>query len=337
MLNWGIIGTGRIAGTFARALLAGTSGRPFVVCGRDPERTRRFAVEHHISESTANLRTLLLDPRIDAVYVATPHTSHAELSIAALKMGKPVLCEKPMALDPQSLEAVLAESRRSGRLFLEGYMYRWHPQTAKLIELLRNGIVGEINLIESAFGFAAKYDPADRLFDPALGGGAIWDIGGYPLSMAMLVAGTALRREPGVPDRFVSGGVTAPGNIDLTSCAIAVWGGRIVAQLTCSCGATLDAALRIHGSQGRIVVPNPWVCNRTEPEEGVIRIERESGCEEIRVPAAMTSYGYEADGFARLLHSGAHEAVSAPFSIAESRALHGLLSGWVREITGQTA
>ena len=334
MLNWGIIGPGRIAGTFIRALQVGTSGRPLIVLGRDPERTRRFAAEHGVPESTANLRTLLLDPRIDAVYVATPHISHAELSIAALKMGKPVLCEKPMALSAADTEAVLAASRESGKLFLEGFMYRWHPQTAKLVELLRAGVVGEINMIESTFGFASKYDPASRLFDPALGGGAVWDIGCYPLSMAMLVAGAALGREPGVPDRFIADGVTAPGNIDLSSCAIAVWDGRIVAQLSCSLGATLGVGLRIHGSSGRIVVPNPWVCNRTDPEEGLIRIERDSGCEEIRVPAAQTSYGYEADGFARLLSSGAREAVSAPFSVAESRALTRLLSDWVAAITG---
>ncbi len=335
MLNWGIIGTGRIAGTFIRALLAGSSGRPLIVLGRDPERTRRFAAEHHVPESTVNLRTLLLDPRIDAVYVATPHVSHAELSIAALKMGKPVLCEKPMALASADVESVLETSHKCGKLFLEGYMYRWHPQTAKLVELLRAGVVGEINMIESAFGFAAKYNPADRLFDPALGGGAIRDIGGYPLSMAMLVAGAALGREPGAPERFLAGGVTAPGNIDRSSCAIAVWGGRIVAQLSCSLGATLDAALRIHGSQGRIVVPNPWVCNRTEPETGLIRIERDSGCEEILIPADRTSFGYEADGFARLLQSGAREAVSAPFRIAESRALNRLLDEWFQAVTAK--
>ncbi|MBS1370876.1 MAG: Gfo/Idh/MocA family oxidoreductase [Lentisphaeria bacterium] len=332
MLNWGIIGTGRIAGTFIRALQAGTGGRPLIVLGRDPERTRRFAAENKVPESTANLRVLLLDPRIDAVYVATPHTTHAELSIAALKAGKPVLCEKPMALDAESTESVLATSRECGKLFLEGYMYRWHPQTAKLIELLRAEAVGKVNLIESAFGFAAKYDPADRLFDPALGGGAIRDIGGYPLSMAMLVAGTVLGREPGTPDRLIAGGVTAPGNIDLTSCAIAVWGGRIAAQLCCSCGATLDAALRIHGSEGRIVVPNPWVCNRTEPEEGVIRIERGSGTEVIRVPADRTSFGYEADGFARLLKSGAREAAAAPFTVAESSALNRQLCDWFKAV-----
>lgn len=212
-------------------------------------------------------------------------------------------------------------------------MYRWHPQTAKLLELLRRNAVGEINLIESAMGFAAKYNPADRLFNPALGGGAVWDIGGYPLSMAMLVAGAALGTDPAPPDCFTCGGVTAPGNIDLSSCAIAVWKDRIVAQLACSCGATLDPALRIHGSAGRIVVPNPWVCNRTEPENGLIRIERESGIEEIRVPADRTSFGYEADGFARLLASGAREAAAAPFTNAESLSLNRLLCRWRETVT----
>lgn len=99
----------------------------------------------------------------------------------------------------------------------------------------------------------------------------------------------------------------------------------------------MGAGLRIHGAQGRIIVPNPWVCNRTDPEDGVIRIERESGSEEIRVPAVQTSYGYEADGFARLLSSGAREAVSAPFTVAESRALSRLLDQWVEAVVGKAA
>lgn len=328
MIHWGIIGTGHIAAVFTEALNAGNSGKPLVVAGRNPERTQKFAEEHDVPEAVVNVEALFADPRVDAVYIATPHTMHAELSIAALEAGKPVLCEKPMAISQESIEAVLETAKRTGKLFLEAYMYRWHPQTAKLVELLRQNAIGEINLIESAFGFAAKYEPNSRLFNPALGGGAVWDIGGYPLSMAMLIAAVALGEDAAVPDRFVSGGVLAPSYVDLTGCAIAVWKERIVAQITCSAGADLDPALRIHGSAGRIVVPNPWVCNRTEPETGRIRIEHESGTEEIRVPANQTSYGYEADGFARLLASGAREAVFSPFATGESLELNRLLCQW---------
>lgn len=328
MINWGIIGTGRIAAVFTAALRAGNSGRPLTVAGRDPERTREFAAANGIAESLTDPVALFSDPRIDAVYIATPHASHAGLSIAALEAGKPVLCEKPMAISEEDIDAVLAAAKRTGKLFLEGYMYRWHPQTRKLVELLRQKTVGEINLVESAFGFAAKYDPKDRLFNPALGGGAVWDIGGYPLSMAMLIAAVTLGEECAVPDRFVCGGVPAPGDVDLTGCAVAVWRGRIAAQLTCSTGATLDPALRIHGSAGRITVPNPWVCSRTGPEDGLIRIELEGGVEELRIPADQTSYGYEADDFARMLASGAREAVFSPFATSESRALNRLLCRW---------
>jgi len=329
MINWGIIGTGRIAAVFTAALCAGNSGRPLIVAGRDPERTREFAAANRIPESLVNPGALFADPRIDAVYIATPHASHAELSIAALEAGKAVLCEKPMAISEEDIDAVLATAKRTGKLFLEAFMYRWHPQTRKLVELLRKNTVGEINLIESSFGFAAKYDPKDRLFNPALGGGAIWDIGGYPLSMAMLIAAAALGEESAVPDRFVCGGVPAPGNVDLTGCAVAVWRERIVAQLACSTGATLDPTLRIHGSAGRITVPNPWVCSRTGPEEGLIRIERpDKAVEELRIPANQTSYGYEADDFARMLASGAREAVFSPFATSESRELNRLLCRW---------
>ncbi len=328
MINWGIVGTGRIAAVFTAALHAGKSGRALMVAGRDPERTRSFADANRIPEAVVNPDALFSDPRINAVYIATPHPNHATLSIAAMKAGKPVLCEKPMAIDETSTDAVLQTAHECGTLFLEAYMYRWHPQTAKLLELLRARAIGEVNLIESSFGFATKYDPQNRLFDPALGGGAIWDIGGYPLSMAMLVAGNSLGQETMPPDRFLSGGVALPGNVDQTACAIAIWQKRIVAKLSCSTGATLDAALRIHGSEGRIVVPNPWVCGRTAPEEGLIHLERASGVEEIRIPADQTSFGYEADGFAQLLATGAKEAVFAPFTTAESRLLNRLLCHW---------
>lgn len=337
MINWGIIGTGRIAAVFTAALHAGNSGRPLAAAGRDPGRTKNFAAANGIPEAAASPDAVFADPRIDAVYIATPHPFHAALSIAALEAGKPVLCEKPMATGEAELDAVLDAARRTGKLFLEGYMYRWHPQTEKLAELLRAKAIGEINLIEAAFGFAAKYDPADRLFDPALGGGAVWDIGGYPLSMAMFVAGISLGGAPLPPDRFTGGGAAAPGGVDLTACAVAGWQKRITAQLACSIGATLDPALRIHGSAGRIVLPDPWVCDRSAAREGVIRIERESGVEELHIPAARTSFGCEADGFARLLASGVCEAASVPVLPAESRELNRLLCRWRAAAVGMSS
>ena len=331
-LKAGVIGLGMGWGH-----LAGYMEHPDVevvaVADRIEAKRENAKKEFNLPKVYAEGIDMIRNEKLDILSVAVPNNQHRELTIAGLEAGANVLCEKPMAIDPESLAAVLAAAKRCGSLFLEGYMYRWHPQTAKLLELLRRNAVGEINLIESAMGFAAKYNPADRLFNPALGGGAVWDIGGYPLSMAMLVAGAALGTDPAPPDCFTCGGVTAPGNIDLSSCAIAVWKDRIVAQLACSCGATLDPALRIHGSAGRIVVPNPWVCNRTEPENGLIRIECESGVEEIRVPADRTSFGYEADGFARLLASGAREAAAAPFTNAESLSLNRLLCRWRETVT----
>lgn len=122
MINWGIVGTGRIAATFIRALYAGQSGRPLVVAGRDPARTGRFAADNRVPESVVNPGAVFADPRIDAVYIATPHITHAELSIAALEAGKPVLCEKPMAIDPESL-AGRPRCRETVRQPLSGRVY----------------------------------------------------------------------------------------------------------------------------------------------------------------------------------------------------------------------
>ena len=139
------------------------------------------------------MRRLLADPEVDAIYIATPHPSHAEWAIKAAEAGKHVLCEKPMGLTAFEADAMIHAARKAGTFLGEAFMYRLHPQTLKLVELVKSGAIGEVRMIRSSFGFAMPgFMPEHRLYANDLAGGGILDVGGYPVSMARLIAGAAV-------------------------------------------------------------------------------------------------------------------------------------------------
>ena len=138
----------------------------------------------------AGYDALLADPEVDAVYIATPHPGHAEWAIKAAEAGKHVLCEKPMGLTAFEADAMIHAARKAGTFLGEAFMYRLHPQTLKLVELIKSGVIGEVRMIKSSFGFAMPgFMPEHRLYANDLAGGGILDVGGYPVSMARLIAG----------------------------------------------------------------------------------------------------------------------------------------------------
>ena len=145
---------------------------------------------------------MLADPDIDAIYIATPHPFHAEWAIKAAEAGKHVLCEKPMALTAFEADAMIHAARKAGTFLGEAFMYRLHPQTERLVELVRTGAIGEVRMIKSSFGFAMPgFQPEHRLFANDLAGGGILDVGGYPVSMARLIAGAAAGKPFAEPDK----------------------------------------------------------------------------------------------------------------------------------------
>ncbi|TJX27717.1 MAG: Gfo/Idh/MocA family oxidoreductase, partial [Mesorhizobium sp.] len=135
---------------------------------------------------------LLADPEIDAIYIAVPHPGHAQWAIRAAEAGKHVLCEKPLALTAFEADAMMHVARKAGTFLGEAFMYRLHPQTLQLVDLIKSGVIGEIRMIKSSFGFAMPdFMPEHRLYANDLAGGGILDVGGYPVSMVRLIAGAA--------------------------------------------------------------------------------------------------------------------------------------------------
>ncbi|NUP62647.1 MAG: Gfo/Idh/MocA family oxidoreductase [Nonomuraea sp.] len=249
-IRWGIIGTANIA---ARAFLPGLreagGGAAMAVAGRDGSRADAFAAEHGVDHGVPGYRTLIDDPEIDAVYIALPNHLHADWTIAALEAGKAVLCEKPLCLTATEAERVIAVARRSPRPLWESFVFPFHPQTARLHELLAEGAIGELREIWSAFHFTVR-DAANIRLDPSLGGGALYDVGCYPVRLAQLL----FDREVAEARGAATLGAT---RVDVETAGWAEFApGRLL--FSCGFGRPFDTFTRLIGTQGEIRLTNPF-------------------------------------------------------------------------------
>lgn len=311
-LGWGILATGRIAGIFAQGVARSQHSRLVAVGSRSEAGAARFAQEFGVPRAHGSYEALLADPEVQAVYIATPHPQHVEWAVRAAEAGKHILCEKPLGLN-HAEGMVMAEAvRRHGVLLMEAFMYRCHPQTAKIVELVRSGVLGEIRLIQAAFGFNAGFNPASRLWANAAAGGGILDVGCYPVSMARLVAGAAAGRPFADPVAVTGAGQLHPETgVDVVAAATLKFAGGLVAQVATSVGVHQDNSLRIYGTAGTLHAPSPWI----PPSEGAaakLTLTVGDKTEEISVVTPGALYGIEADAVAAALAAGAREVPAMP-------------------------
>jgi len=329
-LQWGILSTGRIARRLAQALAVSQTGELAAVASRSLEPARAFAGEFDIPRAYGSYEELLADPGVQAVYLATPHPFHREWVIKAAEAGKHILCEKPAGMNAREVEQMLAAAKQHGVFFMEAFMYRCHPQTEKVIEILRSGRLGEVRTIECSFGGLPAYDPKSRLFAHDLGGGAILDIGCYCASMARLVAGVALGGELAEPLEIKAVGQLDPGEgTDLQAHAVLRFEGDICAHLSTSMVAPLENCVRVHGTAGVMTITQPWIAGSA----GAAIILREYAAniaETISTEDATDLYAYELDAVARYQSEG--EAPWPAMSGEDSLGNHRLLDAWREEI-----
>lgn len=185
-IRWAILGTAGIARrTFIPSMKAVGGGVAALVAGRDADRARQFAADHGVQRSVGDYRSAVEDPEIDAVYIPLPNAMHAEWTIAALEAGKGVLCEKPLCSTLEETERVLSVSRRVGRPVWEAIAFPFRSQTARFLELLADGVIGEVREIQAAFHFTIQ--PGDIRLSAELAGGALADVGCYPIRLARLI------------------------------------------------------------------------------------------------------------------------------------------------------
>ena len=295
-LQWGIIGVGRIARVFARGLAGSTTGRLVAVGSRSQHKANEFSREFNVPRAYGSYEALLADGDVQAVYIATPHAFHAEWAIRAAEAGKHILCEKPLALNHGEAMAVVEAAIRHDVFLMEGFMYRCHPQTAKLVELLHDGAIGKVRMIRAAFSFHAAYDPENRLLNNHLGGGGILDVGCYCTSMARLVAGVAKGKDFAEPIEVKGCAHLGETGVDEWAVASLRFPGDIVAQVAAGVQVSQDNVVQIFGSEGSITIPSPW---GPSPDGGVARIimhsEGQQEPREILIETEKGLFTIEAD------------------------------------------
>lgn len=305
-LKWGILGPGRIARSFAIGLATSATGQLVAAGSRDLERSRTFLQTHadatHGSEPSAygSYEELIADPQVEALYIATPHPMHARWAIAAARAGKHLLIEKPMTVNRYQAMAVFEAARANDVFAMEAYMYRCHPQTARLVELVSSGEIGEVIAIQSSFSYRAAPTPESRSYARDLAGGGILDVGGYPVSMARLLAGAALGVS-GMARPFVEPtGVKAVGTlgdtgIDEWTVATLTFESGISAQVTTGVALSDVNTTTVFGSKGKIHVPNPWMPGREGRMQGSIEVHRVGRDVEVLDTTGPELYAAEAD------------------------------------------
>ncbi|MGI8399422.1 aldo/keto reductase [Agrobacterium deltaense] len=317
-IRWGIIGPGTIARTFADGIAHSRTGRLEAIATRNPDKPG-LAEAFSGARIIKGYDALLADPDIDAVYIATPHTGHAEWAIKAIRAGKNVLVEKPIALSAYDADAIFHEAKKAGVFAGEAYMYRLHPQTSKLLELVKARAVGDIRIIRSSFGFNMGSFRADhRLFANETAGGGILDVGGYPVSMVRMIAGAVDGKPFAEPEKVSGAAHLGQSGVDEWASAVLKFANGIVAEVSCSIMAAQDNVLRIIGSEGRIEVKDFWFAAGHKGGTGRIDIIRGDKVETIELPEDRWLYSFEVDAAGEAIRQGKKEFDAPGMAWADS-------------------
>ncbi len=317
-LRWGLAATGNIARTFATALAGSTTSELVAVASRAPDRASAFAAAFSSSEREVlalDYDALVAHPEVDAIYVATPHPQHADWVLRALRAGKHVLCEKPLGLNHPEVMAMVDAATDADRFLMEAFMYRCHPQTLKLKALLDAGTIGTVHQIRASFGFSVPPRPDSRLFSPELGGGAILDVGCYPVSAACLIAGSD-------PIRMTGEGHIGETGVDHWASATLTFADGLTAQLATGVTLPLDNSVQIFGDIGWIRLTNPWMGSDREGNWS-FELVRAGEAPEIIDGSAPPLYQIEIDHVAECIAEGARQSplISHADSLRNARVL----------------
>lgn len=251
ILRWGILGTARINRALIPALRVSPRNRLLAVASRELERAQEYANENAIERGHGSYEALLADPEIDAVYISLPNTLHAEWAIKAAKAGKHVLCEKPIALSTEDVDAIADAGLKNGVIIAEAFMYRHHPQTLKVCELIGSGAIGQMRLVRGGFSYPLTRTGDVRL-KPELGGGSIWDVGCYPISFARTALGGL------APEEVYGYQVLGPTGVDISFFGQLRFANGVYAQFDSSFQSALRMVMEFVGSEGCITLDNAF-------------------------------------------------------------------------------
>lgn len=293
--RWGILAPGNIARKFVTGVQALADHEVIAVGSRDQARADAFADEFGIRNRHASYEALAADPEVDAIYVATPHPMHKENTLTSLRAGKHVLCEKPFTINAAEAQVIINEARERKLFLMEAMWTRFIPLMAEVRRLIADGAIGKVRMVSADFGYRAGFRPESRAFDLALGGGALLDVGVYPISLASMLLGT--------PDRITGLADLGQTGVDEQSAFILGYPGGELAILYTAVRTSTPQEAIIMGENGMIRIHPPfWI-----PNKMTLTIAGR-GAQDVEIPYEANGYNYEAAEVANCVRAGKLES-----------------------------
>lgn len=315
-INWAIIGPGKIARKFATSLKEVKDAQLYAVASRSLERATSFAEEFEAKKVFSSYKEMLLDEKIDVVYIATPHTFHHEHTLLCLNHGKPVLCEKPFAINREQVEEMIATAKEKNVFLMEAMWTQFLPHIKYLMELLQKGEFGKINKLTADFGFDAPFNENGRLFLKSLGGGSLLDIGIYPVFLALHTLGK--------PQKIEAKAKLGRTNVDEDCDVIFRYSDGVKAELKSSIVKMTPTIAILELERATIKIASRW------HEPSTLSITTPTGTEVKTFEVASLGYEYEAMHVQEMLRQGRTE--SNVMSFEKSLELISLLDEIRRQI-----
>lgn len=277
-VNWGILGCAGIAEkAFIPAVKESGNGCLYGIAARDPGRAEEWKGKFGFRKAFPNYRELVEDPAVEAVYNPLPNHLHAAWSIRAMRAGKHVLCEKPMAMNAAEVREMIQEAEQAGVLLMEGFMYKFHPQIAKALDLVRSGAAGEVRTVHSSFTFTSRFDRGNYRLFPEMGGGALYDVGCYPISLSRLI----FEEEPHTA--YARSRIDSLTGVDMTTSMLLDFTGERFALCDCSFESSFQSRLLAVGTKGILSLARVFSAKNF----GVtVELDAERGREVFAVPRA---------------------------------------------------
>lgn len=322
-VRWGLLATGAIAEEFAEGLARTPRAELVAVGSRDGGRAREFGARHGVAPGRAygSYEELIADDGVDVLYVSTPHTDHGRWAIAAARAGRGVLCEKPLTVAAAEAEEVVAAARAADVFLMEAFMYRFHPQIRRMVEIVASGRLGEVRSVAVDFGFRTGPDTPRRVIARELAGGGILDVGCYCTSVARLVAGTALGVDAAEPRELSGHARLHPvERVDVGAHALLEFDGGIHAHLQCALDTPMSR-IAVHGEDGRLEIDTPpWRLRGTEASH-IVLTGAGGAVERVEIASRRTLMEREAEVVADHLAARQVPEMSWAESLANMRTL----------------
>ena len=308
-IRLGILSTAHINRLVIPGAHASDKVELIAVASREQSRAEEYARKWNIERAYGSYDALLEDPEVDAVYISLPNTLHCEWSVRAVEAGKHVLCEKPLSRHPGDVERAFDAAERAGRLLTEAFMYRHNPQTARLVELVRGGAIGELRVVRSVFSYTL-YDTENIRLRTDVEGGSLMDVGCYCVSGSRLLAGE--------PESVVGHAYVGPTGTDWVFAGTLLLPGDVIASFDCGTCLPNRDELEAIGTEGSLFLDDPWHC-RTP----VIEVRRDDGVEQVALDP-VDSYRLELENLSDAILGEAPLLLGREDAVSQARALEGL-------------